>query len=148
MLRIEKGHVTHDEINGTVTPDDLGFGKMVSTTKPDFIGKAMLGREALPPRIGSSWSASCRSTPGATFRAGSHILRKGDAATLKTTRVMSRRCAIRRMSARQLAWRWSRRDGSGMGKRSKSGTACRTSSTSGRLCDPVFFDKESAKLHG
>jgi glycine cleavage system aminomethyltransferase T len=32
-----------NEINGTVVPRDLGFGKMVSSAKADFIGKAMLG---------------------------------------------------------------------------------------------------------
>lgn len=44
VLRVEKGHVTHAEINGTVTPADLGMGRMVSQAKPDFIGKAMLAR--------------------------------------------------------------------------------------------------------
>ena len=30
--------MTHNEINGTVVPGDLGFGKMVSANKADFIG--------------------------------------------------------------------------------------------------------------
>eukprot|EP01038_Epipyxis_sp_PR26KG_P002338 gene2338-3317_t len=37
VMRIEKGHVTHAEINGRVTPGDLGFAKMVSAAKADFI---------------------------------------------------------------------------------------------------------------
>ena len=53
VLRIEKGHVTHNEIDGTVTAADLGMGRLVSKTKPDFIGRAMLDREGLndPDRL-------------------------------------------------------------------------------------------------
>ncbi|MEM6409746.1 MAG: sarcosine oxidase subunit alpha family protein, partial [Pseudomonadota bacterium] len=47
VLRIEKGHVTHAEIDGRMTPADLGLGRMVSKKKADFIGKALLNREAL-----------------------------------------------------------------------------------------------------
>ena len=58
VLRIEKGHITHAEINGAVTPSDLGFGRMVSKGKPDFIGKHMLDREGLVdpsrPRLSSA----------------------------------------------------------------------------------------------
>ncbi|MGH1413680.1 MAG: sarcosine oxidase subunit alpha family protein [Pelagimonas sp.] len=46
VLRIEKGFVTHAEINGTVTADDLGYGCMVSAKK-DCIGKTMAARPGL-----------------------------------------------------------------------------------------------------
>ncbi|WP_278921183.1 sarcosine oxidase subunit alpha family protein [Pseudophaeobacter profundi] len=46
VLRIEKGFVTHAEINGTVTAQDLGMQAMMSQTK-DFIGKAMAQRPGL-----------------------------------------------------------------------------------------------------
>ena len=83
VLRIEKGHVTHNEINGTVTPDDLGFGKMVSMAKPDFIGKAMIGARGLDAPDRQQLVGVMPLDPGATFRAGSHILRKEAAATLE-----------------------------------------------------------------
>ena len=47
VLRIEKGFITHAEIDGRATPGDLGLSKMVSTKKEDFIGKVMLSREGL-----------------------------------------------------------------------------------------------------
>ena len=47
VLRIEKGFITHAEIDGRTTPGDLGLGKMVSSKKADFIGKMMLAREGL-----------------------------------------------------------------------------------------------------
>ena len=45
-MRIEKGHVAGPELNGTTTAGDLGLGKMMSTKK-DFVGRVMAGREAL-----------------------------------------------------------------------------------------------------
>ena len=46
VLRIEKGLLTHAEIDGRVTPDDLGLGKMVSGKK-DCVGKTLSGRGAM-----------------------------------------------------------------------------------------------------
>jgi len=74
VLRIEKGFITHAEINGTATADDLGLGKMVSTKKADFIGKAMVNRPALtrPDRLQLVGIKPLNTTQ--SFRAGAHIL--------------------------------------------------------------------------
>ena len=45
-LRIEKGHVTAAELDGRVTLEDAGFGKMASKTKP-FIGSVLRHRPRL-----------------------------------------------------------------------------------------------------
>ncbi len=45
-LRIEKGHVTGAELDGRVTIDDAGLGKMASPSK-SFIGSAMRNRPEL-----------------------------------------------------------------------------------------------------
>jgi sarcosine oxidase subunit alpha len=45
-LRIEKGHVTGAELDGRVTIDDAGLGKMASVKKP-FIGNALRHRPEL-----------------------------------------------------------------------------------------------------
>ena len=45
-LRIEKGHVTGAELDGRVTIDDSGLGKMASTKK-SYIGSAMRKRGVL-----------------------------------------------------------------------------------------------------
>jgi methylglutamate dehydrogenase subunit C len=46
IMRIEKGHVSGPELNGTTTPRDLGLGGMVSTKK-DFIGRVLGTRPGL-----------------------------------------------------------------------------------------------------
>jgi sarcosine oxidase subunit alpha len=43
ILRAEKCFiVVGQETDGTVTPDDLGLGKMIAQSKPDFVGKRSL----------------------------------------------------------------------------------------------------------
>ncbi len=46
VLRIEKGFITHSEIHGRITADDIGMGRMVSAKK-DCIGKTMSERPGL-----------------------------------------------------------------------------------------------------
>ena len=46
VLRIEKGFITHSEIDGRVTAGDIGMGRMLSGNK-DFVGKTMAARPGL-----------------------------------------------------------------------------------------------------
>jgi heterotetrameric sarcosine oxidase alpha subunit len=76
VMRIEKGHVAGPELSGTTTAADLGLGKMMSTRK-DFIGRVMAGREALvaPDRqvvVGIKPTDKTR-----RLRSGAHIVPKG-----------------------------------------------------------------------
>ena len=64
-LRAEKGFIiVGQETDGTVTADDLGMGRMVAMSKPDFVGKRSL---ALPDlardRGASSWLDCSAKTP-------------------------------------------------------------------------------------
>ncbi|NQW10572.1 MAG: sarcosine oxidase subunit alpha family protein [Alphaproteobacteria bacterium] len=45
ILRIEKGHVTHAELDGRITLDDVGMGRMASSKKW-FVGRGMLDKPA------------------------------------------------------------------------------------------------------
>jgi sarcosine oxidase subunit alpha len=46
VMRIEKGHISGPELNGTTTPRDLGLGGMVSSKK-DFVGHVLGKRPGL-----------------------------------------------------------------------------------------------------
>jgi len=83
VMRIEKGFITHAEINGTVTADDLGMGKMVSQKKVDFIGKAMVNRPALTAPDRLQLVGIKPLDPKQTFRAGAHILKPGAQAVIE-----------------------------------------------------------------
>jgi heterotetrameric sarcosine oxidase alpha subunit len=76
VMRVEKGHIAGPELSGTTTAADLGLGKMMSTKK-DYIGRVMAGREALvaPDRqvvVGIRPTDRTR-----RLRSGAHIIPKG-----------------------------------------------------------------------
>ncbi|MDX8530894.1 sarcosine oxidase subunit alpha [Mesorhizobium sp. VK25A] len=77
VMRIEKGHVAGPELNGTTTAADLGLGKMMSTKK-DFIGRVMAGREALAA-VNRQVVVGIKPTDKARrLRSGAHIIPKGE----------------------------------------------------------------------
>ncbi|TAX67935.1 sarcosine oxidase subunit alpha family protein (plasmid) [Rhizobium leguminosarum] len=147
VMRIEKGHVTHAEINGTVTPGDLGFGRMVSSTKPDFIGKAMLAREGLQdperPRIVGVKPLN----PATGFRTGSHILADGVAATLENDQGYVTSSAFSPGLGHTIGLALVRRGPERIGEKVTVWNGLRNEFTDAVLCHPVFIDPENEKLH-
>ena len=77
VLRIEKGFITHAEIDGRTTPGDLGLGKMVSTKKEDFIGRTMLAREGLQRDDRAQLVGLRPVNPAHRILAGAHLLEPG-----------------------------------------------------------------------
>ena len=72
VMRIEKGHVTGAEIDGRMTPQHMGLGKMVSGKK-DCIGLINSQREALVDPNGPRL-VGLRSLNGEGIHAGSHLM--------------------------------------------------------------------------
>jgi methylglutamate dehydrogenase subunit C len=73
VMRIEKGHIAGNEIDGRTTAKDLGLGRMMSNKK-DYIGRVLAGRPALldpdrPCIMGFKPVDSSR-----RLRAGAHLL--------------------------------------------------------------------------
>ncbi|RWL57587.1 glycine cleavage T C-terminal barrel domain-containing protein, partial [Mesorhizobium sp.] len=77
VMRIEKGHVAGPELNGTTTAGDLGLGKMMSTRK-DFIGRVMAGREALTAPNRQVVVGIKPTDKGRHLRSGAHVIPKGE----------------------------------------------------------------------
>ncbi|MDG4888163.1 sarcosine oxidase subunit alpha [Mesorhizobium sp. WSM4887] len=77
VMRIEKGHVAGPELNGTTTAADLGLGKMMSTKK-DFIGRVMAGREALVAPNRQVVAGIKPTDKARRLRSGAHIVPKGE----------------------------------------------------------------------
>ncbi|NOD88409.1 MULTISPECIES: sarcosine oxidase subunit alpha family protein [unclassified Ruegeria] len=76
VLRIEKGHVTGNELNGTVSAHNLGMGRMVSTKK-DSIGAPLSAREALVDPDGLALVGIQPVDTSDTVLAGSHVFAEG-----------------------------------------------------------------------
>ncbi|TAW19516.1 sarcosine oxidase subunit alpha family protein [Rhizobium leguminosarum] len=147
VMRIEKGHVTHAEINGTVTPGDLGFGRMVSSTKPDFIGKAMLAREGLQDPERPRLVGVKPLNPASGFRTGSHILADGVAATLENDQGYVTSSAFSPGLGHTIGLALVRRGPERIGEKVTVWNGLRNEFTDAVLCHPVFIDPENEKLH-
>lgn len=148
VLRIEKGHVTHSEINGTVVPADLGFAKMVSPSKADFIGKHMLAREGLRDPERPQLVGIVPLDHQAAIRSGAHILEKNASWTLENDQGYVTSTAfsphVGSKIGLALVKRWAARHGEEViayDSLQQEFTPC-------RLCSPVFYDSEGERLHG
>jgi len=147
VLRIEKGHVTHNEINGTVVPGDLGFGKMVSAAKTDFIGRRMLTRDGLKDQHRHQLVGVVPVDPAASFRSGSHILGKDAESTLENDQgYVTSSCYSPHLGS-TIGLALVRRGASRHGEEVQVWNGLRGEFTAGRLCSPVFFDPDNTKLH-
>ena len=80
VMRIEKGHVAGNEINGQLTARDLGLGRMMSKKK-DYIGRVMAQRPALVEPDRPALVGFQPVDRKARLRAGAHFLSVGAAAT-------------------------------------------------------------------
>ncbi|MCZ4094043.1 sarcosine oxidase subunit alpha family protein [Sinorhizobium psoraleae] len=147
VLRIEKGHVTHSEINGTVIPDDLGFGKMVSATKADFIGKAMLEREGLKAADRLRLVGVRPLDPTASFKTGSHILEKNAVATLENDQGHVTSSAFSPHVGCTIGLALVKRGPERLGEEVVVWNGLKSEYTPAILCDPTFVDPTNERLH-
>jgi sarcosine oxidase subunit alpha len=147
VMRIEKGHVTHAEINGTVTPGDLGFGRMISSSKADFIGKAMLAREGLQAAERLRLVGVKPLDPASAFRTGAHILADGDAATLENDQGYVTSSAFSPSLGHTIGLALVKRGPERLGEKVTVWNGLRNEYTEAVLCHPVFVDPENEKLH-
>lgn len=147
VLRIEKGHVTHAEINGTVTPGDLGFARMVSTNKPDFIGKAMLQREGLQAADRPRLVGVKPVNPATGFRTGAHILAEGAAATLENDQGYVTSSAFSPSLGHTIGLALIKNGPERIGEKIVIWNGLRNEYTDAVICSPVFIDPQNEKLH-
>jgi sarcosine oxidase subunit alpha len=145
LLRAEKGFIIVGlDTDGTVTPDDIGMGRMVMMSKPDFVGKRSLQLADLKrprrkqlvgllsedpkhrPEEGEQLVASDKIPPGA--QAFGHVTSSYMSATLQRSFCLALL-----------------EDG-----RAKLGQTIYTVGDHGaqaaRVVEPVFYDKEGARL--
>jgi sarcosine oxidase subunit alpha len=147
VMRIEKGHVTHAEINGTVTPGDLGFARMVSAAKPDFIGKAMLQREGLQAPDRPSLVGVKPIDPATSFRTGAHILADGAAATLESDQGYVTSSAFSPSLGHTIGLALIKNGPERIGEKVVVWNGLRNEYTDAVICSPVFIDPQNEKLH-
>jgi heterotetrameric sarcosine oxidase alpha subunit len=80
VMRIEKGHIAGNELNGQTTARDLGLDRMMSKKK-DFIGRVMAGREAFGHADRPRFVGFKPVNLTQRLRAGAHFIPTGKAQT-------------------------------------------------------------------
>lgn len=73
VLRIEKGHVAGNELDGRTTAADMGLGKMMSSKKA-FIGEKMAGREGMIADDRATLVGLKLKDANARLRGGAHLV--------------------------------------------------------------------------
>jgi heterotetrameric sarcosine oxidase alpha subunit len=146
VLRIEKGHVTHAELDGRVTPDDAGLGRMMGTSKPDFIGKRLSTRFGLTAADRAQLVGLKALEPEKDMRAGAHLLKDGaKPSTLNDQGWVSSTCFSPTLGSHiALAFLKSGRER--YGEKIVVWDQLRGVETFAEVCDPVFVDPENRKL--
>lgn len=147
VLRVEKGHVAGNEINGQTTAADLGLSRMLSTRK-DFIGRAMAQRPAMVAAGRPSLIGLRPVDPSQRLRAGAHFLAMGATPSTEndegyvTSSIYSPH--IKSWIALGLLKGGSRR----IGERLRAYDPVRGGDVPVEIVSPIFFDPAGERLRG
>jgi sarcosine oxidase subunit alpha len=146
VLRAEKGFIiVGQETDGTTTPDDVGLAGLVAKSKKDFIGCRSLARSAVVSEGRRQLVGLMTANPQHVLEEGAQIV--GDAAEPIPMRALghvtssywSSNCGHSIALALVAAGR------SLVGQRLFATTPEGFSEV--RVCDPVFFDRQGARVH-
>ena len=147
VMRIEKGHVAGNEINGQLTARDLGLGRMMSTKK-EFIGRVLAQRPALldPDRPALVGFQPVDRT--GRLRAGAHFVPVGAAATIENDEGYMTSVAFSPMLGHWIGLGVLKHGPERIGQRVRAYDPVRNGDIEVEVCSPVFFDPDGARLHG
>ncbi|MFK7892189.1 MAG: sarcosine oxidase subunit alpha family protein [Granulosicoccus sp.] len=146
VLRIEKGHVAGNEIDGRTTAADMGLGGMMSKTKP-FIGQVMTQREGFlsddrPTLVGLKLKGAGR------LRGGAHLVEDAATATANNSLGWVTSVANSPAAGNWIALGYLRGGLSHKGKIFTAFYPLKDEAVDVEVCHPVFFDPDGERLRG
>ena len=145
VMRIEKGHVAGNELNGQTTAADLGLGRMMSSKK-DYIGRVLVEREGLAD---SSRPALIGVKPvdnGARLYAGAHFLTRGAGVSLENDQGYLTSVAFSPMLGHWIGLGFLAKGVERHGERIRAFDPLRNGDLEVEVVSPVFFDPEGLRL--
>lgn len=146
VMRIEKGHVAGNELNGQTTARDLGLGKMMSSKK-DYLGRLMAGREALVEPQRPMLVGFRPVSEDARLRAGAHFIAVGAPATMANDEGYMTSVAYSPVLKQWIGLGLLRDGPSRIGQRVRAVDPVRNGDVEVEICNPVFVDAPGARLH-
>ena len=147
VLRIEKGFITHAEIHGRVTADDVGLGAMVSGKK-DCIGKAASRRPGLL-EPGREQLVGLRPVdPADALTAGAHLYNENDPATRVNNQGYVTSVGPSPTLGMWLGLGFLKDGRARHGQVLRLDDGLRGRKVRVQVCNPVFFDPEGGRMRG
>jgi methylglutamate dehydrogenase subunit C len=146
VMRIEKGHVAGNEIDGRTTVNDLGLGRMMSKRK-DYIGRVLAGRPALldpsRPRLTGFKPVDHRQR----LRAGAHLVRRGATISSNDDEGVITSVAFSPSCGHWIGLGLLARGAERIGERVVAADPLHHSNVELEVCSPCFVDPAGTRMH-
>jgi sarcosine oxidase subunit alpha len=146
VMRVEKGHVAGNEINGQTTARDLGLGRMMSSKK-DYIGRVMAGRPALLDPKRPTLVGFRPVDPSRRLRAGAHFIPPGRPAGAEHDEGFITSVAFSPTLGHWIGLGLLRSGPERIGGRVRAVDPVRDGDVEVEICSPVFVDPAGRRLH-
>ena len=147
VLRIEKGLLTHAELHGRTTADDLGLGRMVARGK-DCIGKAGAARPGLAGPEREQLVGLRPVAPSGRLLAGAHVIDPGAGFTAAhDLGYLTSRCHSPTLG-HDIALAFVRNGRARIGDRVRAVCRLRGLDEPCEIVSPVFLDPDGERLRG
>ncbi|TWF54889.1 sarcosine oxidase subunit alpha family protein [Neorhizobium alkalisoli] len=147
VLRVEKGFVTHSEIDGRATADDLGYGKMMGMNKPDFIGKHLSTRFGLTAADRLQLVGLKPIEADKEFKAGAHLLKENAAPSMASDQGFVSSVCYSPTLGHYIGLAMLKSGRERIGERIIVWDGLRNSEVPAEVCAPVFVDPGNTKLN-
>jgi methylglutamate dehydrogenase subunit C len=147
VMRIEKGHVAGNEINGQTTAHDLGLGKMMSARK-DYIGRVMAQRPGLAAADRPTLVGLKPANRADRLRAGAHLIAQDADPVARNDQGYVTSVAFSPMLGHWIALGLLANGPSRHGERVRAYDPVRAGDALVEVCDPVFYDPSGERLRG
>ena len=146
IMRVEKGHIAGGELNGTTTAADLGLGRMMSTKK-DYIGRVMAGREGLVARDREQVVGIRPVNSQDRLLAGSRLLAAGATRSQENDQGYITSAAYSPMLEGWIGLALLKRGRERHGEIVRVFDGLRNVYVDAQICEPMHYDRENEKLH-
>ena len=147
VMRIEKGHVAGNELNGQTVARDLGLGRMMSGKK-GYIGRIMAARSALVDPARPTLVGLRPIDPTERLRAGAHLLSPGAVPSSQTDEGYVTSVAFSPSLGHWIGLGLLARGPERIGERIRAYDPVRRGDIEAEIVAPVFIDPEGVRLRG
>jgi methylglutamate dehydrogenase subunit C len=147
VMRIEKGHVAGNELNGQTVARDLGLGRMMSTRK-DFVGRIMAERPALVDPGRPTLVGLRPLDPSARLRSGAHLLTPSQTPGPDNDEGYVTSTAFSPLLGHWIGLGLLARGPERVGERIRVYDPIRSGDSEAEIVPPIFLDPEGRKLRG